>query len=672
MIVVYNINMPRILINNFSNRIEQFLHHTPLSERSGFQKLADRFLSQANNLTPQKLDEKSINREAIFPIIDEAKELERKALYRAVHGACARYVERLEGRPFDAEISEHQISADQLADIGDRRTERLLCKLCKMQGISVTDADIQRATEKLKRLNPINKNTLKGCLEGIPLNHDRLQRLGKELAFFRKESGRFVQDYQRLKLHVLTLALVLSEDPDAVANLRAHNLCMLDILRKALHNPAYQALKMDESNPSVRFLHDLCLASYSDSAAIDAYRHIGEETLKLYGKEESPLSGKLRGLFAGFEAGGVATSNFEVIFNRMKNFTAEIGQAVHAILSNIPVFLHLPRILQELFPQEDQRIAYENNPGALYTEKLRSHGKTVQAHTVYTPGPTVGFEGSPEFRATLQAMENRQHFRLSKEDTPFLGWFFSNLQNIASILENPQSVGLMQLIEEFPDSYGGITLAQDTPMMRGVDDEKRVLESTYREAFFQSLIHPDNYTLRHRKTHPGGGYYFPIPPNQRLEWEKAIKTIVEDAYRTMEPYASLPPKTVLSTFRDLAHLGIMSHYQKMFVDRLAEKATGDFQILESHICRSGIDRGGEINAELLFASPPKDSLQISEEMVAGVSYARAFLTRRRLIIKEFLERVADLTQALPREQAQQFMQRRAYNQTTSLGIGLTY
>ena len=102
----------------------------------------------------------------------------------------------------------------------------------------------------------------------------------------------------------------------------------------------------------------------------------------------------------------------------------------------------------------------------------------------------------------------------------------------------------------------------------------------------------------------------------------------------MEPYASLPPKTVLSTFRDLAYLGIMSHYQKMFVDRLAEKATRNFQILESHICRSGIDRGGEINAELLFASPPKDSLQISEEMVArqlsemGVTGAKFYIDQK--------------------------------------------
>lgn len=598
-----------IIVNNFANFAEQFVRKISPSERSRINKISNGFLTQLRSLTLSTfpLEKKTINKEAMFVIMDEAKEMERKALFQAVHGAYEDFVVRQKGLSFESAISEHQISPEQLDEVSHGHVARMLRKLCKAQGLSVTVAELKDVEERLYAANARDKEKLKRCLEGSPLallTPERIERLRKDLLFVQREHNHFNRDYHKLKLNVLALGMLLSENPGSIANTRTFNLCMLDLKRQALRNPAYQLLKTDETNPCVHFLHAVCLASYANTAAITAYQHVGEEILKQLDAEESPLSHKLRNIYEQCAEGGVAVSNFEVIISRLKNFCAEVGQVVHSVLSNIPVFLHLPRLLQGLFPKEDQRIFYENNPGALYTETLRSHGRNVQAHTVYTPGPTVGFEGSPEFCACLQAMENSQFSQVNGVKL-FRGWFYTNLQNIASTLENPQSIATMKLNEEYPFSFWGITIAQNSPMMKGSGDDRREFDDSYKEQFIESLLHRDNYTLNRRKAHPGGGYYFPIPVGQRPQWENSMRSIVEEAFRVIQrsDRASLPRKTVLSAFRDLAHLGLISHYQKMCVDQLAQHAPGDFEILESHICRSGMDRGGEINAELLYAAP---------------------------------------------------------------------
>lgn len=638
--------------------------------------------------TGKDLHDKKISKDAMFTIMDEGKRMERKALFKAFHEAYNKFASKLEGTSqpkSDFVTIIRNLPIPVLEEKSDEHLERTIRKLCKAENITVPDAEINDLLSKLKgETSKIDKEKFLLLVDSSNLRNlspERKERLLKDINFVIKEKNKeqFAKDYKKLKEDIIILASLI-KDPN-VTNTRSINLALLQLKRQALRNPAYQLLKTDESNTCVRFLHSLCLASYANTEAVTAYQHFGDKALdELKAEPNTPLCTKLRNIYEHSERGGVAASNLDVVFSRAKNFTGELGQVVHAVLSNIPVFLHLPRILQGLFPQEDQRIAYENNPGALYTETLQSHGKTVHAHTVYTPGPTVGFEGSLEFRACLQAMENRQYTPIANDDYPYRGWIYTNLQDIASTLENPQSVGTMQLNEEYPDSFWGITISQDNPLMKGVEDEEQ-LNTEYQGNFLKSILDPDNYTLKNRKDHPGGGYYFNVPEGLREQWKKDVEAIVAEAFEIAQGAQAearkqgitLPNKTVHSAFRDLAHLGMMSHYQKMFVDQLAKKATGEFHILESHICRSGMDRGGQVNAQLLFASLLKEGAEpIQEDLIAGVTFARAFLSRRRLLIEENLERTADLVQAISREKAQEFMKKRHYGETSSQGIGLTH
>lgn len=621
-----------------------------------------------------------IKKEDVFEVMDQAKSMERNALINAYKGA-----KKLVQTSFN-KLKLSKTALPSFWAIKRTAAHRQLLRLHTQAGKPPpTDEEIMAFFKEVSQ-HPIAASQINQYIQDkFPaLDKNIASRMAKELAALMKTNSNTLSiQYKELRQQVLEIGVKLEQTP---IDQRQYHIDLLKSIRQALNNPAYQAIKYDESNPCVQILHELCHAQYNNTAAIEAYEHIGKELIKKFELQNKKQDEQIDSLWHDLIESGIPATNVGVIFSRTRAFFSEIGQAIHASLSNAPVFLHLPRIFGSLFPREDHRTVYENNPGALYTETLKTGkggSKEARAHTVYTPTPVLGFEAAPEFEAVLQSMENQRlkpEERADKGNPPSIGWVYTNLQDITSTMENPQSLELMRLQQKYPLSLFSITIAQDTAIMAGKDYENtNLLEAG--DELFKSLTKNENFTHENRKKAKGGAYYFPIPAGtKRDEWNKGVKKIVDDALiiameareASQKQGETLDNETFLRGFRELAHQGIMQYFQRMAIDLIAQDpGTPDkFDINSSWICRSGMDRGGKQNAEQIWAL---DS-NTSPTLVTGTTFARALLSRRRPLELKHMVKIRDKvkTFALIREKVSQFLGSIQYGDTRSEGIVLTH
>ncbi len=459
-------------------------------------------------------------------------------------------------------------------------------------------------------------------------------------------SAHFETSYATFTLHLLKIIDLLQHAKEV-----KH---ILFEIRAAAATPAYQFLKREEAHPAVCLLHTLCLASYIDVELLAAYSMIGEAIYEATGEKETLYKTLIASMPAAVHAGLIQN---DASFSYIKSYSRYLLGALKS--RRIGSFLKLLGL-----GEYDPRGELANNAGMLFEEEItpsHAHEKIV-VRTIYTPSPTIGDAVSPEARCFLQALENR-HFLspdvLKNDPYPFSCWFYVNLQNITSKHEGKRSRALMQLNCEYPFSFYGITVSQDSSFYRGGIVSKDVkkftkalvaeepLNTHYRQAMLDELCAEDNFTTANR------GYYF---PGSSTTWKSAFQAIVDDAFHVA--IAVSRPEGMIearwnwqqkAAFRELVAIGIMRYAQLQVAKRGS--------IVTTYACKESIDRGGKINACMLWALA-KEPTKV-EKQVFHVLHARALLGRFRLILAMRAQPLFALMNTLKQETVHAFLQRRA-------------
>jgi hypothetical protein len=362
----------------------------------------------------------------------------------------------------------------------------------------------------------------------------------------------------------------------------------LSELRKALKSSAYQKNRQDETHPLVRFLHRLCLASYREPELVGAYRIIGDTLAQKKTIDKKTL------------LGAVHDAGFTVNDRTVRYFLSHPKKIFQAYLST--------RWGNMLFPfvSYDPKFAFGNIPGKFFDIN-------PSVRVIYTPTPTIGDKILIEARALLDALKCRNE-----------GWIYVNLQNIACPDEGPRSKNIMKLGDEYPNTFFGITLAQDAGIYSGGED------------FLKILTDPVNFTLN--SPH---GYYFPASRlTEQKEWTDKLIEIHDLAIILAKKRAD--PQDFKTVFCELLTLGIIKYY----VSRVKKR------VLLSISCKESIDRGGKMNALLYWAENKENEENF--KVVFSCLHARALYVRGRQIRKRRLHEAAALLYSVSHKEIQDF------------------
>jgi hypothetical protein len=463
---------------------------------------------------------------------------------------------------------------------------------------------------------------------------------------------------------------------------------ILILTRKAVQTEAYKALCTDESLPAIRYLHRIVMASFANQQPLDAYREIGEETLKQAEKgasvsklEQSTFPKVLQWLREAAITCHLTASDKTceyILENKRIAFSALQGEVPgwriawgEKIGLLRPFRALLSRARDALLGRYDPRMA-ENSSGTLFKERVGLQGSSKEVVFMYTPSPTLGDEVSPEAEAFLQALENRQFMskeELDKEPSyaQATHWSFASLQNIDAPNEGFRAKSIMELNRRFPLSFTGITVSQDSGFYRDLDRHIRGDKKVE-----QSMINHgrDGFTESYRdqmKTEVfggGGGYRFPEPMDQ--DFESKGKQIIDYAFEVVSLSSELtrPKQGTNETkkgyndklclwqwrqraaFRELANLGIMRYWQ---LRSLGSQGTD----VATCCCKECIDRGGKMMGEMMWALG--DGSPETLKQVFTAVQGRALLSRNRIILPERLTPFLALTEMVPQDVAHGFL-----------------
>lgn len=233
---------------------------------------------------------------------------------------------------------------------------------------------------------------------------------------------------------------------------------------------------------------------------------------------------------------------------------------------------------------------------------------------IYTPSPTYGLDIAPEVLGLLQALKNGQN--------GYQGWLYVNLQDMTSGDEARRSKQLMQLNERYADTFFGITLSQDAGI--------------YTTCPKKALLDPVNFTL-----HSPHGYYFPAKTEEaKAFWLARIEAIINEANRIANKVASLQDRQTV--FRELLNLGII-HF---FIGQQSKRP-----LLMSVACKESIDRGGKMNALLLWAN---QGPQAMDDVLACLN-VRALVVRYRQIQQRRLDEALILLRSISHDELTSYL-----------------
>ncbi len=476
-------------------------------------------------------------------------------------------------------------------------------------------------------------------------------------------SHSFQRDYKQLVQLLTEIKQLVSKLPKDVG---ACNYTILLLMRKALSNSAYQLMKCDESEPLVKMIHGLCLASYAKPKLMSAFHEIGARLDKVLSEEKRKESVDIHDKMHESRQAGHRHGLIRDCFS-LEYITGYFKQVIGA-LSSVKI---IGSVCSFLGFKYDPHGTFRNNSGALYDEVLEIDGKKTTVKTVYSPSPTINDTVSPEARGMLQAMENRALMKeedLKNDPYPYVIWNYTNLQDICSRNEGARSVNIMRLNEEFPFSFRGMCMTVDSPFyvagIHGDDDnaiERMTQDATplnreYANSQIQELQHDDNFTLAKRDSKKGGHYYFPVKnENEKTQWKEVCKNVVERAFKLTSK--STRPESMSeekwnwyqkAAFRELVLLGLIKVRQEMAGVEASKNGGG---VLATNACKENIDRGGKTNACLLWA------LGGSNEDVFSAFHGRALLSRFRLALADRITPLYALTTVIKQEEAKKFLTR---------------
>ncbi len=296
----------------------------------------------------------------------------------------------------------------------------------------------------------------------------------------------------------------------------------------------------------------------------------------------------------------------------------------------------------------DPRMA-ENYPCLLFEEK-KEHGSILFS---ITPTPSIGLETSLEATTLLQALANRQLGGESSFRPHLKAWVYVNLQSLKMSIESDRSKSLMQLNERFQGLFYGITLDVNSFFYQFYEEEQ--FGSEFIEQIRRWVLDRDNYSLNTRT-----GHYFPIPEDKRGLWESAIRNISEEAAGCIQAGSE---QAKVRAYKELILVSLVRLWQG-YVYGIFKQRSEPFELLSTVACKECIDRGGKLNAELVWALD-KSSDEEREAKSIALFYGRALLARKRMIQKHRSDAFFDLVQCCSKEDVE-----RLCHHAFRLGVGI--
>ena len=517
-----------------------------------------------------------------------------------------------------------------------------LSRLCDSVG-SITQEELRRAEQdRRSRLfdrltalasevedgTPDDPNLLALCQEcrmrRIRLNHRSYSLmntfLSQERSFF--SPSRLSAEQKQLIAELTSLKPLLDNPPAGADLLDERNRAIVRNLRKMCSSPLYLAFRCSNSKLFIDFIHSLALCQYTETNVQPTFERLGRRL----GGEWLSLAQRIRHIWDQLLTRGVNTSFCTTLTHF--SLVGLIKNAVPFIAFKIAQFFSLHWLGRWA---GNERSLVGNTPGVLYEERTMS--RTVR--TIALPAPTIATDGSPEFRAALQALENNQY----SHPNAFVEWSYASLQNFAYAPERESAIALMKLGTEFPLSFHSITLPQGLPPTPQDDFSERDVEH-----HLSLIFQPQSTTLHQRGISPtDSGYYFPNPFLDRQREE--IATIAKKAFSLISRRHDLSPTTLKTAYQRLFHLGIARLHEKDSQDQTSSRLhLKAIHTLRSTACASCIDRGGVMNAAYLHARDPNNG-----DLAAGAYFGRALLSQRRLPTEASYESLSALLSAAGRK-----------------------
>lgn len=454
----------------------------------------------------------------------------------------------------------------------------------------------------------------------------------------------FKYEFRLLEQDVSNLVAICEELE--VTNLDAQELVLLlkDRLRIAFSRPAYKLCSSDEQNLFVQFLHTLAAGGFSGAKNLAPYLHFGQKIFSVANiSPDVPLHEVLARSFQAVKESWDKSFAYEPQ-TAIQRLLKKITFSVNALLkSNLPQAIVMGNIARRIFSLGDE---FSNNSGALVQERFTVNGKAVSATNVLGPAVVLGGEVDPIFEAILQASTNRYFQKVANDPSPIHGVVYSNLQQWENPDEGKNCVKLMELAQQYPFSFKAITVFHHFPNERQIGAMKEILNEKTRDDFYQFLIQDSHFTLT---PDPKRRYFFPTAHKQ--EWKLALKQIVNSAYEVVNP-RKIPfvDKKRAAAFYELIKLGIIRYHEAKAMSETRD-LPDNAEVLHCRICKSGVDRAGKTNAEMLWALGEENS----DRFVSAAFHSRAVLSKGRLVLEGHHNHFISLATYVAQDQLKKYL-----------------
>ncbi len=442
----------------------------------------------------------------------------------------------------------------------------------------------------------------------------------------------FAEEQERLVAELNGLQPLLSDPPADAESLDDRNHAILLSLRRVCSSPLYNALRCSNGHPLTELVHSLVLSQYTDTNVGPTFEKLGRSL----DSEDIPLPQRVQKTWDRVSKIGINTGFFDTLSHF--NFKRLIGILIPLIALKIAQLFSIQWLARWA---GDERSIAGNTPEALYDDK--NSERTIR--TIALAAPTVGQNGSPEFRAALQALENNQY---SSSSEGFVTWSYTNLQNLNYVFEHDSTIALMRLQEEFPLSFHSITLQQHLPDAPNADFSERDVEH-----HLSMIFHPLSTEFYERGIESDdAGYYFPKSFLHRQR--KAIEEIARKSFALLAPRSQdFSASTLKQAYQKLLHLGISRLHETYEYARTASRIhRSAVNTLRSMACASCIDRGGVMNAAYLHAIDPSGK---NSNLALGAYFGRALMSHRRSPTPASYETLSALFSAVDGKQLNEFL-----------------
>ena len=454
--------------------------------------------------------------------------------------------------------------------------------------------------------SPLSVQEVSDILSNRGLNRavsQHAEELHRDLRACCYEPYAFSQAYSAFKSKYLAFASLIEAaenninyDPETYAK------AIWSAFGELVEHPAYLLMRCDDSHWIIRRLHTFALGSQAyceSSAAINALGEaiqIKAQIKRTDSFQDMLLTARTTAANAGFLVNDPPEGSLSTSLVKAKKIALTF---INFLRAQIPLSRTLKVVAGDVHEQffaevRHYRIRQDNLPGVYYCETFSSDEQSsVRMRVLLQATPTQGAKVMPEFRAMLQAVENRQLDDRADDPYPARSVVYTNLQNKYEGNEGLQSEELMELNDLYPTVFRGITICSKCLAKAPFDEQLP-------QKMVKILLSDQSFTLK--KTTGESNYYF--PPSERKKWSRVLPQIVHKAYKVIENDYLVPTEAKTQSFRKLVNSCIIRYLE-------VEDATSHFSAgrkLEALIIRSCAvctDRGPDEHSTQLLLTGGK-------------------------------------------------------------------